>query len=83
MLQSRCARFVVKLRPHLINRPHRFSPLLEQEEDSGVFHEGAKHEEDADHQVEVDGVQPGGDGGVLPVMFAVNAVLRNTNLRLF
>lgn len=41
-------------------------PLLQQQEDGGVLHQGPEHKEDADDQVEVDGVQTRGDGGALP-----------------
>ena len=44
------------------------APLLEQEEDDGVLHEGAEDEEDADHEVEVDRVQSGADGSALSAM---------------
>ena len=33
-------------------------PLLEEEQDDGVLQEGAEHQENADNQVQVDGVQP-------------------------
>ena len=38
------------------------APLLEEQEDGGVLHQGPEHEEDADDQVEVDGVESGRDG---------------------
>ena len=41
-------------------------PLLEEEEDDCVLHEGAEDEEDADDQVHVDGVHARRNRGPLP-----------------
>ena len=41
----------------LVNRPTGLPPLLQQEEDHGVFDQRREHEENADHEIEVNGIE--------------------------
>ena len=50
----------------LVDGAEWFPLLLEQEQNDSVLHQGPEHQEDADHQVEVNSVQAGGDRGLGP-----------------
>ena len=60
----------------LVNCPPGLASLLKQEQDDGVLYEGRKHEENADHEIEINSIKTWGNRSLLPEitswMFANN-----------